>query len=467
MVNKCLFNALVKYSFDDGVTPVPDLATSWETSPDGKTWIFNLRTDVRWHDGVDFTAEDVKFTFDTILDPSIGSRWRSTWQVIESIDVVDPHTVRMNLSAPMGSMLPLLAYNTFIVPKHKLQGQDLKSPPDFIAHPIGTGPFKFKEHVSGSYYHVQAYEDYYEGRAILDGIAFKVIPDVNVQIAQMIAGELDLTWTIEPSVMPIVQGIPNLALTTVDVPQYFFIALNNENPLFADKRVRQALAHGLDRDLMIKEALAGSVTRADSVVHPVMQWCYTDDVHKYEYDPDRARALLTDAGWTPGADGILAKGGQKFSFTITQDRGNPTREQLVIVAQQYWKALGMDVRLEFTEWNALMLEYREGRYDAHLNWWITAPDPDFQSYFGSTGTSNRPRYKNPELDKILEAGRSATTPETRAPYYHEMQKILAEELPCIWLFYHKEIRAHNTRIQGLPNIGYRDALMYMHRVTKD
>ena len=156
------------------------------------TWTFQLRRGVTWHDGKPFTAADVKFTFDTMLDPKVNARYRGNFPGLQRAEVVDDQTVRFVFDAPLSAFPAMLAYNAYIVPKHLLEGQDLlNAPADFYRHPIGTGPFRFKEQLRGSHLTVEANPSYFEGRPHLDAIVFKVLPDPNAQIAQFRAGELD------------------------------------------------------------------------------------------------------------------------------------------------------------------------------------------------------------------------------------------------------------------------------------
>ena len=466
MVAKTLYNTLVRFSFEDGVTPVPDLAESWTANEDASEWTFKLREDVRWHDGEPFTAEDVVFTIEAIVNPEVGSRWSSSFAGLESVEALDEHTVKFTFSEPFAPMLSTLAYNIAIVPKHILEDQDLSDPEAFRRNPIGTGPFKFVEQVSGSHFVVEANPDYYEGKPDIEQVTFRVTPDVNSQIAQLLTGELDVTWTVEPVHMDRVSNAPNLTLTSVKIPRWDWFPLNLNNPLFQDDRVRRALAYALDREQIVARILGGQGEVAQGPIPNVIDWVPTEGVEQISYDPERALELLEEAGWTRGDDGVLRNSaGEPFAFTLLADRGNPTRDQLYLYAQQAWQALGMQVDLETTEWNTVLARYRSGDYDTRLGWWVIKPDPDLYDYLHTEGDLNQISYSNPEVDALLERGRATTNQEERAEIYGEVQRILAEDQPGVFLYYPTEVRAVNNRLQGLPEIGYRDALIYLHRAT--
>ena len=463
MPNKTLFNTLVRYDPQD-LTPRPDLAESWSQSEDGLTWTFRLRKGVRWHDGRPFTADDVKFTLEAMLDKKVNARFRSAVDAVKAIEAPDPLTVRLHLKEPIASLPVLLAYNVAIVPRHLLEGKDLNAPSEFLRRPVGTGPFRFQEAMSGDHFTVVANEAYHEGRPSLDAVAFRIVPNLNTQIAQAKAGELDVIL-LDPPQLDAVKDVPHLEVSTAPVPQYHFVALNNQHPAFADRRVRQALAYGLDRSLIIDKVLQDKAELATGPIAPIIRWAYNPNVKKYPFDPERAKALLSEAGWKPGAGGVLHKDGKPLAFTLLLDKGNPTREQIGTIAQQYWKRLGLDVKLEFGEWNTVIQRYRQWKYDAHLNWWFTAPDPDLFPYYSQGGSNNRFQYANPEVDRILREARAERDERKAARLYGRAQALIVEDQPAVFLYYPFEIRAIHKRVRGFAPVGYRDALAWLHRVS--
>ena len=469
MVGKTLFNNLVRFSFEDGSTVVPDLAERWEVDADSRVWTFFLRDDVVWHDGEPFTAADVVFSVETIRSPDVASRWSAAFVTLETVEALDEHTVRMTFEAPFAPLLSTLAYNLAIVPEHVLSGMDLSvpsGPTGFVTNPIGTGPFRFVEQVSGSHFILEANPDYFEGRPAIDRVEFKVVPDVNAQVAQLLTGELDITWTVEPIHYDRLAAASNIVLGEVDVPRFDWIPLNNDNPLFQDARVRRAMAHALDRELMVQAVFGGFGAVATGPIPPSIAWVPRDQTRMLEYDVEGALALFAEAGWTRGDDGLLRNAaGETFRFTLLADRGNPTRDQVYLVAQDAWSSLGMDIQIETTEWNTVLARYREGTYDARVGWWVIKPDPDLYDYFHTNGRLNQIRYSNAQVDDLLERGRSVADPAERAAIYAEFQALIVEEQPSIFTIYPTEVRATSTRVQGLPDIGFRDALTWLHRAS--
>jgi peptide/nickel transport system substrate-binding protein len=466
MVGKTMFNNLVRFSFDDGSTVVADLAHSWEVDADSRVWTFFLRDDVTWHDGAPFTAADVIFTVETIRSPDVASRWSAAFVTLDTIEALDDHTFRFTFVEPFAPLLSTLAYNLAIVPEHILADLDLSMPSGptaFVTNPIGTGPFRFVEQVSGSHFNLEANPDYHEGRPAIDRVEFKVMPDVNTQVAQLLTGELDITWTVEPIHFDRLSRSTAIEIRDVQVPRFDWIPLNLSNPLFQDKRVRQAMSHALNRQQMVDVILGGYGTLADGPIPPSIAWVPRDGVPQFDYDTERALELLADAGWTRGSDGLLRNAaGETFTFAMLADRGNPTRDQVYLVAQDAWRSIGMDITIETTEWNTVLARYRAGDYDARVGWWVIKPDPDLYDYFHTNGALNQILYSNPMADDLLERGRAVSDLDERAAIYNQLQILLADEQPSVFLYYPTEVRAASTRVEGLAPIGFRDSLTWLH-----
>lgn len=465
LVNKTIYNNLVQYKLTDGmIEVVPDLAESWKASPELDQYTFTLKSGITWHDGQPLTADDVKFTFDAVLNPDINASFRGPVSSIESVEVVDPRTVVFNLKYPFAPLPVMLGYNQAIVPKHLLEGQDLNQPAEFLRAPVGSGPFKFKTFSQGSYLEVAANEAYFEGRPNLDGIIFQVITDGNARVAQVRSGDIDFT-VVEPPQAESVSSDPNL--TVIEAPQvnYYFFAVNHTVSRFQDPRVRQALMLAVDRQAIVDTVLKGYGQIATGPIHPALGDYYNPDVTMYGHDMDQAAQLLADAGWTKGDDGILVNGtGERFTILFNGPKGFPVLEQLLTYAQQQYQSLGMEVTLDIPEWSVHLEKYHSLQYDLLVQWWITPPDPDLYDHYHSESPSNWWGYKNPELDQQIVQARSEPDHATRVGYVHQLQTFLAEDLPVIYLYYQREIQVRSKRTQGLPEMGYRDALSWANEI---
>ena len=331
-VIKILFGTLTRYNPGD-LKVVGDLATLWTQAENGRIWVFKLRRGVKWHDGRPFGAADVKFTFDAIVDPRNRALYRTTFTGLQSVQVIDDNTVRFEFDRPYPSLPIVVGFNIPIVPRHLLEDKNLAEMPEFIKSPVGTGPFKWKEYVEGSHLVLEANPDYYSGRPSLDSIVVKIMPEINTVVAQLRTGELDI-GVIEPVHQDSLKGNPTMRFQTVELPSAFYISLNNSRFPFTDKKVRQALMHGLNRPLIVERVLKGTANLAAGPYAKAFGRNFNANLKPYAYDVNKAKALLAEAGFRPGAGGILEKDGKPLAFELMVDKGNPTREQIALVAQQ-------------------------------------------------------------------------------------------------------------------------------------
>ena len=465
MVNKVLFPGLVRP--DEALRPQPDLALSWTESDDGLTYDFTLRPGVTWHDGAPFSAHDVKFTFDQIADVKSGSRLRSDFATVAGVDVVDSLHVRFRLREPFAPFLTLLGYNAGILPAHILSGAPLTQAVDFNrARPVGTGPFMVEEIDPGASLTLVRNPRYFGPAPRLHRIVFKLVPDVNAQVAQLRAGELDLV-TIEPANLPSVQGVDGIRILQVPVVQHTYVAFNIQSPLFASPLVRRALNYAVNREAIIQGVLRGYGDVPRGTIPVVLEDFHDASISPFPFAPDSAVALLAAAGWTRGADGKLADTeGRPFAFELLVDKGNPTREQSALAVQQDLQRLGMTVTLRTMEFAALVRDHvLTGRYDANLIWWTTPPDPDQYAFYYTGQDNNHVRWSNPVADSLLELGRATRDTAARRAIYHAFQRVEREDPPVVVLFYPREIQAVSSRLVGLPALGIRDALRHSERLA--
>lgn len=464
MVNKVIFSGLVRP--DEQLRPTPDLALSWTSSPDGKEWTFNLRPGVTWHDGVAFTAEDVKFTFDQVLDLSSGSRLRSDFAAVVGVDVVDSLTVRFRLKAPFAPLLTLLGYNAGILPKHALAGTKLTDAITFNrSTPVGTGPFKVERVTPGASVSLVRNEQYHGARPALDGIVFKVVPEVNAQVAQLRTGELDLV-TIEPANLGSVEGVKGITVHQVPVVQHAYVGFNNRMPMFASALVRRALGYAVDRAAIVSGVLKGYADVPRGTIPTVLREFHDTALALVPHSVDSARALLAQAGWTPGPNGQLQdRAGKPFAFELLVGKGNPTHEQAALAVQQDLQKVGIVITIRAMEFAALVRDHvLPGTFQSVLIWWTTPGDPDQYAFYASGQDNNNVRWSNRGADSLLAAGRATLDSAHRREIYYAFQRIERDDPPVLVLYYPREIQAATSRLEGLPSLGIRDALRHSERL---
>jgi peptide/nickel transport system substrate-binding protein len=450
-VSRQMFLGLVAPDAKTG-SAVPDLAEKWDQSPDGLTYTFHIRPNVKWSDNQPFTADDVKFTFDLIRDPKNASPFKTTFDQIAAIDVLDPMTVRITLKA---ASCPFLAnvMTQGILPKHALENSADLTKDDFNTNPTAaTGPLMFKERQKGQYITLVANPNFWRGKISFDQWIFKVVPDSTALLLQLKTGEIDYAIVQADAMAELQQAGLNLLtyVPTSNDALYF----NLKRPIFQDVRVRQALTHALDRQQIVQELLFGQGEVTNSPV-PSVSWAYNPDTPGYPYDLDTARQLLAQAGWAPGPDGILQKDGKPFQFALETNAGNKIREGVTIIAQAAYKKLGIDVQTNIMELNAFNQKVRtQHDFDAIVSQPVKVADPDVSQAWTSGAYPNGQNwigYSNPDVDQVLQ--QAATVPgcgqSERRDLYTRFQNTIAADAPVIQLYSRLTIVAANKRLQGL------------------
>jgi len=427
-----IYGSLVKRTKE--FTVEPDLATSWEI-PDPKTYIFHLRDDAYFHDGRKVTSKDVLFTFRSLLDGSVKSTKTGTYRLVESVDAPDEHTVIFKLKEPFAPFLWNLTRGAIgIVPEGSV--------PNMGFNPIGAGEFKFVRYVPDGEVVLERNDRYYGHKPRVSTVRFKIVPEAVVRALELRKGSVDIALNVlSPDMVEVLKKNPTLQ--TLDAPGtvYQYIAFNMKDPVFADVRVRKAIAYAIDRDAVIKYLWRGQARPATGVI-PIGNWCYTPDVSTYSYDPERARELLREAG----------KSGLAFGFRVSTDE---TQRTLAAVFQQQLKEVGIQMTIQSNEPATFSADIEKGNFQTYTRRWIGGNnDPDifnliFHSMMTPPNGANRGFYLNPRVDELIDIGRRETDTEKRKAAYQEIQKIVAEELPYVSLFYTNNVAVFSKRIQGM------------------
>jgi peptide/nickel transport system substrate-binding protein len=470
LVNKSLFNGLVRFSAEDW-SPQPDLAEKWEISSDKLTWTFTLRQGVKWHDGKPFTADDVVWSLKMYADPNVNSILLGNLKPLTAIEAADQYTVKLTSKEPYSSLPELLCYLTFMLPKHLLENEKFDRsnfPQAFIQKPIGTGPFKFGEHQPGDHFTVLANEDYYEGRPYVDQVIYRIVKDQNSTISQVKTGELDVAW---PTVAQLsgLEGSSNIRIAEQGLMDYRFFSGYQKNPKFgpwfSDKRVRVAMAHAIDANGIIQQVTKGKGKRSNGPIPPALKNWYFPDLPTYDYNPDTAQQQLMDFGFKKGSDGVLEKDGQKFSFIMYSDTGQPEREQTALILQQNFKDIGIDAKYQGIEFAQLQKAYRvDHDFESMAYYYVTPATPDLHSYWQTDGSTNEWAYSNTEVDKLFLDGLAEFDPDKRKAIYKQLYTILAEEQAVNYIYHPTELQAISTKLQDWPDTDYRDAMLYLNKV---
>ena len=452
-----IYNGLVKYDKDLNLRG--ELAESWQYSRDCLDLTFKLRRNVRWHDQKPFTADDVVFTYDTMVNPKTPTAYGGDFKAVESVRAVDPYTVHVRYKHP--SAKALQSWSIWMLPKHLLESYardgKLREAPQNRANPVGTGPYMFQEWKPGEKVVLVANPEYFEGRPYISRVVYRIIPSSATTFLELKAkgvdgAKLTAMQFKRQTEYPAFRKAYNKYQYAANV--YVYLGMNLRDPRFADPRVRQAFAHAINKREIIDGVRLGLAREATGPYKPGT-WQYNPNVHQYPYDMAKARALLSAAGWTEkNADGILVKNGVPFKFELLLAQGSDEGRKVAEIIQASLKDLGVQVEIRVIEWAALLKEYIKKRnFEATILAWGITPDPDQYDIWHSSKTSpdelNRIGYANPEADELLEKGRSTCVEADRKKYYDRLQEVLAEDQPIVFLYFRDGLPVVSSRVRGI------------------
>ena len=447
-----VYNGLVKYDKDLNI--VGDLAQKWDVSTDNKVITFYLRKDVKWHDGTAFNADDVIFTYKTIINDSTPTPYDGDFRKIANVEKIDNYTIRVLYNIPYAPALA--SWSMSILPKHLLEGKDITK--SFLQRaPIGTGPFKFEDWASGSAIKLKANNNYFAKGPYLDGYMLKIIPDSTSMFLELLKSRIDL---MELTPIQYVKQTDDSKFSnnynkyTYLSDTYTFVGYNLKNELFNDKRVRHALSYATPKEEIIAGVLLGLGQPATGPYKPGTFW-YNKEVKKYPFNLDEASKLLDEAGYVYNSkSGLREKDGKAFKFTIITNQGNENRRKIAEILQDSWKKLGIKVEIRVLEWATFINEYINKRnFDAVVLGWNIVVDPDLYDVWHSSrckeGGLNFTCYENPEIDRLIEEGRETLDKNKRKEIYYKIQEILAEEQPYTFLYIPDALVAVHRRFENI------------------
>jgi peptide/nickel transport system substrate-binding protein len=447
---------------NDVLVPTPNLAESWGVSPDGLTYTFNLVKNAKWHDGVPFTSADVKFTFQE-LTSKLHPVGRTLFQSVTAIEAPNKNTVVLRLKNPFPAFLLVLNQGLslgVIMPKHLYEGTDYTNNPRNFASVVGTGPFKLVEYRRGSFLRYVRNPDYWRsGTPHLDEVIVRIVPDASTRGAMLRAGEVDaMSWGGVPlSKVKELLALPNIALTTV--PQASaalnYLVFNVRNKPLADVRVRRALAHAIDRDLVVDLAQEGLAKVATSNLSSALGKGYWNPnppyPRLYPFSVEKANALLDEAGYRRGADG------KRFKLKFVSGTHQPFQFSVAEVVKQQLAKVGVDVDVQLVDFNAMIdLAYKKWDFDIHSVTITGGPVPEiFISRFYRSDNSvkgvtfnNNAGYANPTVDDLFAKAMREPNPDTRAKLWYQIQDTLAEDMPVLALWEIPQPLLYNKRVSG-------------------
>jgi peptide/nickel transport system substrate-binding protein len=444
-IESCVVEGLVVN--DETMKPVPVLAAEIPTLANGGvrlradggmdvTW--KLRPGVRWHDGTPHTSADVKFTVDAINKGDWKPESVDGFDRITSVDTPDSLTAVVHYRERYAPYVWQFARGT--LPKHVLAGRSIDAATDYNRAPLGTGPYKVAEWKTGEYIALERASGHWRGDSLprIRRIVFRFLTNATTRINQLRAGEVHMVALVPWDKVRELKTVPGLRISTVTGNGYEHVSLNQRNvAAFRDVRVRQALAHAVDRPLIVRSLLDGLVTVVNGPIQPLSP-AYERNVVAYDHDVVKAKALLDAAGWRPGPDGIRSKDGQRLAFTLITQAGFTIRENVAQVLREQWRAVGADATVQTVDGTAISSLWFSGKFDAMLHWWQMGADPEITLFFAADRAPPRGRNINQVADSALTALLYASDREidadTRNALLRDAQRRVAELAPEIPLY---------------------------------
>jgi peptide/nickel transport system substrate-binding protein len=423
----------------DNLDVAPGLAERWEVT-DPLTYTFHLHSGVKFHDGRGLTSRDVKWTFDSLLTGKIRSTKTAAYRFVDHIDALDDFTVIFHMKEPDAALLWNISDGAIgIVP--------YGSGNEMTMHPIGSGPFRFVSAETDKEVVVERNGNYWGEKPKLARVRFAIVPDATTRALELRKGSGDAAINaLTPDTVLTLERDPAIAVERAPGTVLGYLGFNLRDPILKDVRVRQAIAYALDRRPMIEYLWRGNAQPARSIL-PAQSWAYNGDVPPYNHDPAKAGRLLDAAGY-PAVNGV------RFHITMKTSTDENTR-LMVAVMQQQLREVGIALDIRSFEFATFFSDVTHGAFQLYgLRWIGGNEDPDIftlcfhSSRFPPNG-ANRGYYSNPRVDSLIDQGRREVDPAKRKPIYAELQRILAEELPYIDLWYLDNVLVHNKRVVNL------------------
>lgn len=414
------------------------------------TW--KLRPGLKWSDGQPATSADAKFTYESLINPNFRVAGREGWVDIEKVETPDPLTVRVTFKKAYAAYNDLFRY---LLPKHLLEGKDLNTFSQYNRAPLTTGAYMVKEWISGQQI-VTVANPYYRGagRGLprIKQIVWKFVADDNTRINMLKAGEAQIAWPIPFDEITDLRSSSGISVQAFPLNAWIHFDFSFTQPLFRDLWLRRAVAHAIDKNLIVKEILGGLGKPAGPPVTP-LSWAYDPRAYsQYVFDPSRAKGLIGQAGWAPGPGGIFAKGGQALSFLNCANSGDTTQDKAQLAIQAMLRSVGMDMKIQKYSPTVFGAIRTQGRCETLFHRWIVPPTPGLSRFYSTSAMPpngfNHLRYDNPAFDRITSEAERTIDPAKAKVLFWQAQEILAQDLPTLPIYYMYGALATTAGLRG-------------------
>lgn len=448
-----IFENLVKFG-NNSMDVEPQLAESWKVSEDGLTWTFSLRKGVKFHDGTSFNAQAVYDSFARIIDKDHPFHGYGKWKYlslslkyVSTIKIIDDYTISLTTQMPYAPLINNLALwlCPILSPKAMAEYKD-----QIGMHPVGTGPFKFVKWVKDDHILLNRNEEYWGGAPKLAKLIIKSIPETSTRLMALQSGAIDIADDLDPDSITLVKKDQNLVVMENASVNVGYIAINTSKPYLADPRVRQAINHAVDKNILIQTLFQGLAIPAKNPFAPSI-WSYNDDIAPYEYDPAKAKALLKEAGFDMGREIEL------WAMPVSRAY-MPDPVKTAELVQAYLAAVGIKCKIVRYDWGTYLKKTANGEHDLCMLGWLGGnADPDNFLYgllSADTaiipGASNVAIWKNAEFTDLVKKAQKTFDKAERTGYYKRAQVIAHDQAPWLPIAHTKVIRCFNKKVQDIP-----------------
>ena len=394
------------------------------------------------------------YTYERLTDPEVTTPYSSNYSLVKNVTAPDPHTVRVAYREPFVPALE--SWGMGIVPRHVFGGARGKG---FNSHPanrspIGTGPYRFIRWDPDEKIILEANPGYFRGRPKIPKYVFRIIPDQSVEFLELRNKSIDILLLTPDQYHAYPEFFEGYKKYRLPRAVYTYLGFNLDQPLFRDKKVRTALAMAIDKEDLVRGVLMG-LGRAATGPYLPLSWAFDPGVKDFDHDPKRAAEILGEAGWTDSdGDGVLDRGGRPFEFTIITNQGNKMRSLSAEIIQEQLARIGVKVQIRVLEWSTFLKDFIDKhKFDACILGWSLSPDPDQHGIWHSSqrgeGRYNFVSYSNPEVDRLLEAGRREFDPEKRKRLYRRTHRLIHDDIPYVFLYYPDQLPVVSDRVEGV------------------
>jgi len=455
-ISELVFNGLVGINEKQEI--VPELAERWDISEDGLLYTFYLRKDVTWHpkdeneEKLLLTADDVVFTFNVMMHPKTITALKVRYEFIASATKLEEYTVQFKLKRPVLNALAKFSFK--VIPRHgPVNPEYLTREDPFVHKPIGTGPYMIKNITSDREVILMVNENYFKGRPHIDKFIAKPFADQNIMSQALMFNAIDMMVLVNPRIIPEIQGDKRFVLEPYNALSYSFFGYNMRNPVLSDKRVRKAFSYAVNRQEMLDSFFNGQGTLISGPFAPG-SWAYNLDVQTIPYDPQKAKDLLTEAGFKMGSDGIMEKDGNRLGLTLKVpiEKESEAVKRVVLAFGSYLKKIGVHIKVDFREWLSWKEDvFLKHDFDIIFASWVFDDSADISSLFHSSEIgpwkNNFSAYSNQQVDSLIVESKLTLDHEKRRTINRKLHALIAEEAPYTFLWTLTNYAAYNRKLR--------------------